>query len=84
MARTRRTKSWDGAVDILRSLAMRAFTQGFMAGADPKRAVRRHILEPANHEHWRRGFEAGRDAVIAAERVYDNSLESPPNRDRRR
>src|SRR5262245_18934173 len=59
---------------VLRALAVRAFTQGFADGADPRRAVRRHAVDPHTHDQWRKGFEAGRDAIVAAERAYGSSL----------
>jgi len=59
--------------DLPRALAVRAFMLGFVAGADPRRASRRHCVESA-HEHWRRGFDAGRGAVLEAERSYQLEL----------
>lgn len=58
------------AVNLDVALALRAFGLGFAAGADPRTALRRHAVEAATHEHWRRGFEAGRDAVATAEHRY--------------
>lgn len=75
-------------VDIVTLLAVRAFGQGFLAGADPRRAFRRHIVDGATHEHWRKGFDAGRDAIYVAEQSYGRQLVSqdPERRrtDRRR
>jgi hypothetical protein len=60
------------SVDI--ALAVRAVAQGFQAGADPMRRRRRVVIDPATHQHWRRGFEAGRTAAAAAEKNYDDEL----------
>ena len=67
-------------IDILSLLAVRAFGQGFLAGADPRRALRRHCVEPATHEHWRRGFDAGRAAISMAELTYGLDLKTAPVR----
>jgi hypothetical protein len=67
-------------IDILSLLAVRAFGQGFLAGADPRRAHRRHCVEATTHEHWRRGFDAGRDAISAAELSYGLGLKKAPVR----
>ena len=67
-------------IDILSLLAVRAFGQGFLAGADPRRAHRRHCVEATTHEHWRRGFDAGRDAISAAELGYGLGLKNVPVR----
>lgn len=68
------------AIDIPSLLAVRAFGQGFLAGADPRRAHRRHCVEATMHEHWRRGFDAGRDAISAAELSYGLGLKKVPVR----
>lgn len=68
---------------VTRSLAVRAFGKGFAAGADPLRGVRGHLVEPGSHEHWRRGFEAGREAAESAERIYGKAL-AGRDRNRRR
>jgi hypothetical protein len=67
-------------IDILSLLAVRAFGQGFLAGADPRRALRRHSVEASTHEHWRRGFDAGRDAISEAEFRYGMGLKKSANR----
>lgn len=61
-------------VDIGAALAVRAFGQGFHAGADPRRALGRHPIDAGTHEHWRRGFEAGRHAISTAEDAYGQRL----------
>lgn len=59
-------------------LAARAYADGFARGADPRRARRRHIVDPATHAHWRRGFDAGRSAAEAAELAYlEDQLAAP-------
>jgi hypothetical protein len=51
-------------------LAARAFADGFARGADPRRARRRHVVDLDTHEHWLRGYDAGRVAAAAAESAY--------------
>ena len=63
-------------VDIASALAVRAFGQGFLAGADPRRARRRTVVDAATHEHWRQGFEAGREAIGVAEQLYGTRLKA--------
>jgi hypothetical protein len=70
----RRTRADARRVDIGAALAVRAFAQGFHAGADPRRALGRHPVDASTHEHWRHGFEAGRRAIIAAEDRYGQGL----------
>jgi hypothetical protein len=53
-----------------RSIKLRAFREGFMAGADPSGKRRRHAVDPITHAHWRRGFEAGQRAAFDAESAY--------------
>jgi len=65
-------------VDIGAALAVRAFAQGFHAGADPRRALGRHPVDATTHEHWRRGFEAGRQAISRAENLYARVLKLRP------
>lgn len=81
VARGRRGRGKVAAtIDILSLLAVRAFGQGFLAGADPRRALRRHSVEASTHEHWRRGFDAGRDAISEAEFRYGKGLKKSTNR----
>lgn len=61
---------------VEREPALRAFTQGFVVGSDPCRARKGHNVEPATHEHWRRGFEAGRVAQSKAADEYRAQLEA--------
>lgn len=68
--------------DVSAALAVRAFGQGFLAGADPRRAMRRHAVDALSHVHWRRGFDAGRDAVFAAESGYGLELAGSEERER--
>lgn len=75
MAKRVRKKMTD--LEITLALAVRAFGQGFVAGADPRRTVRAHNVEVATHEHWRRGFDAGREAISHAEEKYDEDLRGP-------
>jgi len=75
-----KTEKTAPAIDILSLLAVRAFGQGFLAGADPRRALRRHCVEASTHEHWRRGFDAGRDAISTAELSYGLGLKRGPVR----
>lgn len=79
VARAKATKITP-VIDILSLLAVRAFGQGFLAGADPRRAHRRHCVEATTHEHWRRGFDAGRDAISSAELSYGLGLKKGPVR----
>lgn len=60
-------------------LAVRAFQDGFKHGADPLAGRRRHRVEPATHEHWRRGNEYGRSAIEKATQDYENYLRSQPS-----
>jgi hypothetical protein len=53
-----------------RLLALRAFIDGFAVGADPDHARQRTAVNPLNHDHWRRGFEAGRAAAAEAAATY--------------
>jgi len=54
---------------VEKALALRAFEQGFAEGADPLRKRKSHTVDPTTHEHWRRGFAAGRESVeLACER----------------
>jgi hypothetical protein len=77
----RRARAAAARVDIGTALAVRAFAQGFHAGADPRRALGRHPVDASTHEHWRRGFEAGRQAISKAEDQYGQGLERrPPSR----
>jgi hypothetical protein len=80
VARGRRGGKVAATIDILSLLAIRAFGQGFLAGADPRRALRRHSVEASTHEHWRRGFDAGRDAISEAEFRYGMGLKRSANR----
>jgi hypothetical protein len=64
--------------DLVIALAVRAFGQGFAAGAHPLRSMRGHTVEPATHEHWRRGFEEGRTAIGRAELRYGRLLTQRP------
>lgn len=57
-------------LDLDKELGLRAFRDGFAVGADPRRAARRHIVEPETHVHWRAGFEAGRAAIEQAVEQY--------------
>lgn len=63
--------------EMMLALAVRAFGQGFVAGADPRRAVRAYNVEASTHEHWRRGFDAGREAISLAEEKYGEDLRRP-------
>ena len=58
------------ADEVTQALATRAFCQGFSAGADLRKRMGGHIVDPATHAHWRRGFLAGREAALAAEQAY--------------
>jgi hypothetical protein len=58
-------------------LAARTFAAGFARGADPDRARRRQIKRP-NHQHWQRGYDAGRRAAEAAEAEYLHAQLTPP------
>jgi len=51
-----------------------AYLLGFAAGADVRRRRRRHVVNPATHAHWMRGYEAGRAAVAAADHAYTAEL----------
>ncbi len=55
---------------IAAHLAARAYADGFARGADPRRAPRRHVVEPGTHVHWLRGFDDGRAAAEAAAAAY--------------
>jgi hypothetical protein len=69
------------SADLLdRALALSAFEAGFAAGADPRRARRRTVVEPLTHQHWRRGFEAGRDAAFRAAKSYRAELAAASDR----
>lgn len=61
-------------IDIDEELAVRAFQQGFFAGANPIYARRRHTVDYATHEHWRRGLEAGRRALDEATAAFRSRL----------
>ena len=82
MKRTRNPSTM--RIDIPSELAVRAFGQGFLAGADPRRARRRHTVDASTHEHWRRGFDAGRNAISDAEERYGRGLKKVPRRAVRR
>lgn len=51
-------------------LAARAFADGFARGADPRRARRRHVVDPETHAHWLCGYDAGRAAAAAAQGAF--------------
>lgn len=74
----RKARAAGAWVDIGAALAVRAFSQGFHAGADPRRALGRHPVDASTHEHWRRGFEAGRQAISTAEDLYGQVLKLRP------
>lgn len=58
-------------------LAARAFTAGFVQGADSEHARRRHVVDQ-HHEHWLRGYDAGqRAAAEAAARYLADQLHAP-------
>ena len=78
MPKKRKTRAAAVRVDIGAALAVRAFAHGFHAGADPRRAFGRHPVDASTHEHWRRGFEAGRQAISAAEDQYGRVLKLHP------
>ncbi len=59
---------------IAREQALRAYRAGFAIGADSNASARRHVVEPSTHEHWRRGYEAGRAAAEAALAAYRDGL----------
>lgn len=61
---------------MARALALRAFAEGFAAGADPDRAKRRRVSGQANEEHWRRGYNEGREAAKAAEERFKDEQRS--------
>jgi hypothetical protein len=50
-------------------LAVGAFASGFVRGADPERAYRRHVVG-SHHEHWLRGYDAGQRAAEQAAQRY--------------
>lgn len=68
------------------ALAVQAFGSGFAVGADSRAAMKRHVVEPTTHQHWVRGFIAGRVAAARAERRYAQSapLAAPDTRGQRR
>lgn len=69
---------------IDQALALRAFEQGFHDGADPARRRRRHQVDQARHEHYRRGHEVGRAAAEMATETYRKQLEETERVERRR
>lgn len=48
---------------LKRSLAVQAYTDGFHAGTDEKRARKRHTMDPLTHPYWIAGYAAGRLAA---------------------
>lgn len=55
-------------------LAVRAYEQGFVCGADPLKGLSRHVVEPETHQHWRAGFAAGRAAQQQSSVAYREQL----------
>jgi hypothetical protein len=60
--------------EVPTALALEAFRRGFAAGADPAGARRRTVVEPATHDHWRRGHADGKRAATAAVDAYASEL----------
>jgi hypothetical protein len=69
LARLRSSKPARKRHAIDACLASRAFALGFVCGADPERARRRHVVGP-HHEHWLRGYDAGQRAAEHATTGY--------------
>lgn len=55
-------------------IAVRAFEAGFHAGADPMGSRKRTVVEPATHQHWRKGHGCGRAALAAAVSAFKQGL----------
>lgn len=53
----------DNARRLTVAVAKRAFAEGFARGADPDRARKRHVVNPATHAHWMAGHAAGEAAA---------------------
>lgn len=69
---------------IEQALALRAFEQGFHDGANPLRGRSRHAVDPATHEHYRRGHQVGSASAILASETYSRQLEEAERVERRR
>lgn len=48
---------------VERLLKLNAFEKGFARGSDALKRGTRHTVDAATHEHWRKGFDAGRRAL---------------------
>jgi hypothetical protein len=67
-------------MDIVeRNLAEHAYAEGFAVGVDQElRGTRkgRTLQREAYEEHWRKGFEAGKQAAREAREVYRAALKA--------
>lgn len=54
-------------------LAILAYQRGFAEDANPY-SRKRHGVDPATHEHWRRGYEFGKQLAKVAESDYRLAL----------
>jgi len=61
-------------LSVDQALALEAFRGGFAFGADPARYRKRHTVDPATDQHWRRGFESGQAASALAAKAFSAGL----------